>query len=252
MPKREFHPPHIYAQNADYFLTASFVRHQCLLDTAAKRDRLRDVLQAAIQDYHVKLYAWVILADHYHLLLKTGDDAPLYKFIKRLHGKSAIELNKLDNTPGRQVWYQYWDRFPRNDRDFWAYFNYIHLNPVKHGYVQVSQGILRVDGQVQHIAPGHTLNIHECLTRYPHSSYAYYVREYGKEFFEDIWAQYTIPNYFEHDDFEDQPQQVGDSGAPQQLGDSGAPQQLEDSRAPQQVGDSGATQQVEDSRAPAL
>ncbi len=202
MPRREFHPPHIYAQNATYFLTASLVKHQPLLNTGARRDLLRDVLKKAIVDYHIKLYAWVILSDHYHLLLQTGDDAPLYKFIKRLHGESAILLNKLDGTPGRRVWYQYWDRFPRDDRDFWAYFNYIHLNPIKHRYVRVSQGVLRVEGQAQHIEPNHTLSVNDCLAQYPHSSYAYYIKECGQEFFEDIWAHYPIPNYFEHDDFE--------------------------------------------------
>ncbi|MBN1876593.1 MAG: transposase [Anaerolineae bacterium] len=208
MPKREFHPPHIYTQNAIYFLTASLIRHQHLLNTAARRDILRDVLKAAIVDYDIQLYAWAILPDHYHLLLQTGDDTPLYKFIKRLHGESAILLNKLDNTPGRKVWYQYWDRFPRNDKDFWAYFNYIHLNPIKHGYVQVTQSGLWVEGQLQHLAPGHTLDIHECLAQYAHTSYAYYTREYGKAWFEDIWAHYPIPNYFEYDDFENVPQQV--------------------------------------------
>jgi hypothetical protein len=95
--------------------------------------------------------------------------APIYKFIKRLHGDSAIQLNKLDNTPGRQVWYQYWDRFPRNERDFWAYFSYIHLNPIKHGYVRVSDGILVVEGRQVKIAPGQALDVHQCLAQYPHS-----------------------------------------------------------------------------------
>lgn len=212
MPRREFHPPHIYAQNATYFLTASVVKHQRLLDTAARRDLWRDVLKAAVQDYHVQLYAWVILPDHYHLLLQTGDDAPLHTFVSRLHGASAIALNKADGAPGRKVWYQYWDRFPRNDRDFWAYFNYIHLNPVKHGYVRITQGVLQVEGQAQSIAPGHASILHACLARYPHSSYAHYVREYGTEFFDEIWARYAIPNYFERDDFAKSPQQVEESG----------------------------------------
>ena len=204
MPQREFHPPHIYEQDACYFLTAHVVEQQRLFDTPGKRDLLRDILKSAVKDYRVKLHAWVILSDHYHLLCRTGDQ-PLYKFIRRLHGESAIRLNKVDNTPGRQVWYQYWDRFPRNEKDFWAYFNYIHLNPVKHHYVQVSEGVLRVNGQIHQLAPGHNLDIHECLSRYPHSSYHYYVRKYGKAFMEDLWADFPIPNYFDDPDFEQRP-----------------------------------------------
>ena len=201
MKRREFHPPHIYEQNACYFLTASIVHRQRLLDTNAKRALVRDVLKAAIQQHGVRLYAWVILANHYHLLLMTGDAVPLHKFIKRLHGESAIRLNKLEGTPGRKVWYQYWDRFPRNERDFWAYFNYIHINPIKHGYVQVSNDALVIEGKQVKVPPGHALDVHSCLAQYPYSSYHYYVREYGNEFLTDAWTRYQIPDYFSHDDF---------------------------------------------------
>jgi putative transposase len=201
MRRREFHPPHIYQQNACYFLTASIVHRQRLLDTDAKRALVRDVLRAAVQQYSIRLYAWVILANHYHLLLMTGDAAPLYKFVKRLHGESAIRLNKLDNTPARKVWYQYWDRFPRNARDFWTYFNYIHINPIKHGYVQVSDGTLVVEGRQTKVPPSQALDVHHCLAQYPHSSYHHYVRKYGEQFLTDAWMRYPIPNYFSHDDF---------------------------------------------------
>ena len=198
---REFHPPHVYEDNTCYFISASIVRRQRLLDTDAKRVLVRDVLKRAIEQYGIRLYAWVILANHYHLLLKTSDVAPIYKFIKRLHGDSAIRLNKLDSTPGRRVWYQYFDRFPRSERDFWTCFNYIHINPIKHGYVQVSDGALVVEGKRAKIAAGHTLDVHQCLAQYSHSSYHYYVREYGEEFLTDAWMRYPIPDYLEHDDF---------------------------------------------------
>ncbi|MEA3338649.1 MAG: transposase [Chloroflexota bacterium] len=198
MKKREFHPPHIYENNASYFITARIAHHQKILGTDTKRVLVRDVLKEAIKPYGIRLYAWVILANHYHLLLETSD-IPIYKFIKRLHGDSAIQLNKLDNTPGRQVWYQYWDRFPRHERDFWAYFNYIHINPIKHGYVQISDGVLVVEGKQIKIVSGYASDVHQCLAQYPHSSYHYYVREYGEEFLTDTFAQYPIPDYFEHD-----------------------------------------------------
>lgn len=201
MNMREFHPPHIYEDNACYFLTGSVVHHQHLLSTPAQRTIVQDVLKEAIQQYGIKLYAWVILSNHYHLLLRVSEVAPIYKSIKRLHGDSAIRLNKLDSMPGRQVWYQYWDRFPRNDRDFGAYLNYIHINPIKHGCVQTGNGILKVNGKQVQIAEGHTPDVHQCLAQYPHSSYAYYLREYGEEFLTDTWQHYPIPDYVENDDF---------------------------------------------------
>ena len=133
MKRREFHSPHLYVDDAIYFITAGAVYRQRLLNTGSKREILRDTLRGTLKPYGIRLYAWVILADHYHLLLQTGDTTPVHRFIERIHGKSAIELNKSDGTPGRQVWYQYWDRFPRGEHGFWASFNDIHTNPIKHG-----------------------------------------------------------------------------------------------------------------------
>ena len=201
MKAREFHPPHIYLEHACYFITARTVRRQRLLDTDAKCALVRDILKAAVSHHGIRLYAWVILADHYHLLLETSDVAPIYKFIKSLHGESAIRLNQQGGTPGRQVWYQYWDHFPRDEKGFWKCFNYIHANPIKHGYVRVSDDVVVAEGKHVRIAPGHGPDVHEYLSQYAHSSYQYYVREHGAEFLTDAWMRYPIPDYLEHDDF---------------------------------------------------
>ncbi len=191
----ERHPPHIYAENAWYFITASTIRHRRLFDSDAKRALLRDHLQACTKSCGVSLFAWVILADHYHLLMRVGETALLYAFIRVLHSKSAQFLNKLDGTRGRNVWYQYWDRFARNGREFWSYFNYIHINPLKHGYVQIANGALPVEHGELKPEPERSLDLHECLASYPFSSYDYYLRKYGREFLTDVWLRYPLPDH---------------------------------------------------------
>jgi putative transposase len=37
--------------------------------------------------------------------------------------------------PGRQVWYNYWDSCITHESSYWARLNYVHQNPVKHGFV---------------------------------------------------------------------------------------------------------------------
>jgi len=59
--------------------------------------------------------------------------------IKRLHAITAIELNKIDSTVGRRVWYQYWDSHITFEKSYFARLNYVHQNPVKHGIVQVAR-----------------------------------------------------------------------------------------------------------------
>jgi REP element-mobilizing transposase RayT len=162
---------------------------------------IRDVLKESVVQYSIKLYAWVILTDHYHLLLKTSQAAPVHRFVRRLHGASAIRLNKLDGTPGRKVWYQFWDRFPRNEADFWSYFNYIHTNPIKHGYVPISSSCWAIAGDHIRILHGYATEVHQHLAQYPFSSYHYYLREHGEEFLTDAWIRYPIPDRLKNGDF---------------------------------------------------
>ena len=65
-----------------------------------------------------------------------NDDKNIWKFIQRLHGLTAFQVNRYDQRQGRSVWYNYWDRYIRDEQDYWRRFNYIHDNPVKHGYVE--------------------------------------------------------------------------------------------------------------------
>lgn len=128
-------PPHLYLDNQIYFITAHTFYKKPLFNTKEKLRSFASLLQKIINEYKIDLYSWVLLESHYHLLLKINFSSNLERFMRKLHSEAAIALNKLDLTPGRRVWYQYWDRCIRNERDFWKHFNYIHHNPVKHSYV---------------------------------------------------------------------------------------------------------------------
>jgi putative transposase len=39
----------------------------------------------------------------------------------------------MDNTPGRKVWFQYWDSVITYQASYLARLNYVHYNPVHHG-----------------------------------------------------------------------------------------------------------------------
>ncbi len=86
------------------------------------------------------MIAYFVADNHYHLLMNSEDSADkLSKIIADIHRFTAISINKMDNQIGRQVWYQYWDTVITSENSFYARFNYIHYNPVKHGYVKNSE-----------------------------------------------------------------------------------------------------------------
>jgi len=179
MMHKPFHPPHIYKDNAIYFITACTFDNKPILATDAHKRLFRELLKEAVQKGLVRLYAWAVLRYHYHLLLLVKEGENIGDFIRSVNGPTARRLNEFDGCMGRRVWRNYWDRFPRNEAEFWAYFNYTHIQPIKHGEVVL----------------GDAEDVHAVLGTYEFSSYQYYLREYGEEWLTDVWARYPIPDY---------------------------------------------------------
>ena len=100
-------PPHIYLDENIYFITAHTFYKKPLFNTEEKLRSFASLLQKAINRYHIDLYAWVLLENHYHLLLKIPKGNDLVKFIRKLHSDTAIYLNRMDKVSRRRVWYQY-------------------------------------------------------------------------------------------------------------------------------------------------
>lgn len=60
----------------------------------------------------------------------------LTKLLQQVHSITAIQINRWDNTPSRQVWHNYWDTCITHEKSYLARLRYVHENPVKHGFVE--------------------------------------------------------------------------------------------------------------------
>ena len=93
--------------------------------------------------------AFVLLPDHLHCILTLPENdvhyALRWNIIKRLvsqqtrHLASARQTNSRLKRRDLGLWQRrFWEHQIRDDRDFEMHVNYIHWNPVKHGYVQAT------------------------------------------------------------------------------------------------------------------
>lgn len=170
-------PLHLYFDKGIYFVTSSTIKKERFFNNDFKLSLLKERLEISINKYKIKMYAWVLLANHYHLLFYLGKGISLISFIKFINGGSSYDLNKLEKSQGRKIWWNYWDRCIRGETDFYKRFNYIHRNPVKHGYVKSNSD-------------------------YNFSSYSYYKNKYGTDFLLDIEERYSILDFTDpNDDF---------------------------------------------------
>lgn len=127
-------PRHSYVDDTPYFITAATYQHRRLLNDEIKT-LLQQLLQEVFTEYSWRLDHWVILDNHYHLLATSRHGRDLPKIINKIHALSSQRIRCLTPLP-KQVWYNYWDYCPRNQREYDVRLCYLLSNPFKHGYVE--------------------------------------------------------------------------------------------------------------------
>ena len=163
-------PPHLRGLSGAYLITAACFQHQHIFADPSDLSWLLDETMHALNDAELACSAWVFLPNHYHLLLQTEDLAIVSEALRLLHSHVATEINGRQQERGRRVWYRFGDRFIRSERHHWASVNYIHYNPVKHGYV-------------------------DRMTDWPWSSIHEYVEQHGKQHMLKMWRDVPIGDY---------------------------------------------------------
>jgi putative transposase len=132
-------PIHRLDSNGIYIVTGATLYKEHLFVGGEKLTMLEHHLLSLARDYQWQLEAWAVFSNHYHFVGRSnGESTNLGYFLKHLHADTARELNELDGTRGRQVWFNFWDTKLTYERSYLARLNYVHQNPVKHGLVLVA------------------------------------------------------------------------------------------------------------------
>ncbi|HMA62051.1 MAG TPA: transposase [bacterium] len=164
-------PPHLFRSNAKYFITGSTYKKVKYLVSEEAKERLLKSIFIGFTDYDWVIEDWVILDNHYHLMVNAPENVEtLSRIIQDIHKFTAIWINKnidigynmeyIDrvdvksncskkaknkstNTVGAlhsyknsKIFHNYWDTCISYERSYFARLHYIWYNPVKHGYVR--------------------------------------------------------------------------------------------------------------------
>jgi len=129
-----------------YFFTVVTFRRRKFLCEPGNVELLRTALRTVKSAYPFTIDAFVLLPDHLHCIwtLPPGDsDYPMrWNAVKKYFTDHCLDEYKLPRTASERrkrmqtIWQpRYWEHQIRNDRDFEQHCDYIHWNPVKHGWV---------------------------------------------------------------------------------------------------------------------
>ncbi len=121
-----------YSKGSIYFITAVTDQREKLL--IKHYDLLRDSMTKYQNNLKFELIAFVILPDHLHLIINP-ENSDLSNIMQRIKLSFSKKLRYISVRSG-MVWQKrFWDHVIRDRDDMNRHIDYIHYNPVKHGYV---------------------------------------------------------------------------------------------------------------------
>jgi putative transposase len=115
-----------------HFITFSCFHRLALLEAPGPKDAVEAVLERIRARHQSRLYAYVLMPEHVHLLINEPPSILLAQFLKVLKQTTSREL-KGDRE---RFWQdRYFDRNIRGEKARSEVIRYIHRNPVKRGLV---------------------------------------------------------------------------------------------------------------------
>lgn len=163
-------PPHLESLNAYRIVTGTCFEHRHFLSSAKRMLWFEEQLLSCIKKLATPCATWMVMPNHYHLLVRIEEMQAFAHGLGLLHGRTSFAMNREDNARGRRVWHRFQDRCMRSEAHYYTTLNYIHNNPVKHGYAKK-------------------------WGDWPYSSFHWYLKVKGREWLEDLWRSYPVLNY---------------------------------------------------------
>jgi putative transposase len=136
--RRAWHP------GGTYFFTVNLLQRHSNDLLTRHIETLRNVVRSVRSRHPFHIHAWVVLPDHLHCVIKLpehdADFATRWRLIKMEFSKALPKTERLSRVRAcrgeRGIWQRrYWEHLIRDEADFRAHVDYVHINPVKHKLV---------------------------------------------------------------------------------------------------------------------
>jgi len=144
----------IYESTYPHFLTCTILHWIPIFTRTQTTDIIFDSLKYLQQTDNFKLYAYVILENHLHLIASSDDIGKSMRKFKSYTAKEILKLLQKNNVKTildqlafykkahkKETSYQLWQegiqpKLIVNEKMMIDRINYIHNNPVKRGYIE--------------------------------------------------------------------------------------------------------------------
>jgi putative transposase len=137
--RRAWHP------GGTYFFTVNLLQRQDSDLLTRHIETLRTVVKSVQQRHPFRIHGWVVLPEHLHCVIELpasdADFATRWRLIKMDFSKALPRTERMSAVRTRRgergIWQRrYWEHLIRDERDYRAHMDYVHINPLKHGLVE--------------------------------------------------------------------------------------------------------------------
>lgn len=127
-----------------FFFTVNLADRRSMLLTDCIAS-LREAVRTVKLRHPFHIHAWVVLPEHMHAIwTMPGEDddySMRWMLIKQRFSRAIASHERVNASKRRKgergVWQRrFWEHQIRNDIDLAHHVDYVHINPVKHGYVE--------------------------------------------------------------------------------------------------------------------
>ena len=135
----------VWHQGGTYFFTVNLLQRKGNDLLVRHIQELRKAIKEVKARHPFRIHGWVVLPEHLHCVIELPPDDADYatrlmlikmrfsKALPKTERRSTIRVKRRE----RGIWQRrYWEHLIRDEADYRAHLDYIHYNPVKHGWVK--------------------------------------------------------------------------------------------------------------------
>jgi putative transposase len=121
--------PRLDATGVLHHVIARGIERRAIFEDDSDRNDLLDRLASIVRDGGLLVYAWALMPNHFHLLVRTGS-RPLERSMRALLSGYATRFNRRHDRAGHLFQNRYKSIVVEEERYFLTLVRYIHRNPL--------------------------------------------------------------------------------------------------------------------------
>lgn len=122
---------HFYEENTPYFITCVTFNRNEIFRNGLGRDLLSNILIYNKFKCKYNIYSFVIMPDHFHLILQPLGEMNISEIMKKIKGNFSRFYNIITGSSGTVLQKGFYDEAIRSEGQLKETMEYIHNNPLK-------------------------------------------------------------------------------------------------------------------------